>query len=124
MGARLCNYLSHNLTVSPQSGNFQQLLLQRCQMEYENRDEAAKGDETTQKQFHAFVFFLAELYLNLEMKFSGMSDATLTEVFLKLTNLLLFSDYQEKYQELLERICFQIMKKMEQIYRDLEIKNF
>ncbi|XP_064295861.1 polyadenylate-binding protein-interacting protein 1-like isoform X2 [Phalacrocorax carbo] len=68
MGARLCNYLSHYLTISPQSGTFRQLLLQRCQTEYENRDEAAKGDETTQKQFHAFVLFLAELYLNLEIK--------------------------------------------------------
>uniref|UniRef100_A0A8C0F2K7 MIF4G domain-containing protein n=1 Tax=Bubo bubo TaxID=30461 RepID=A0A8C0F2K7_BUBBB len=29
MGARLCNYLSHHLTISPQSGNFRQLLLQR-----------------------------------------------------------------------------------------------
>ncbi|XP_030322579.1 polyadenylate-binding protein-interacting protein 1 isoform X2 [Calypte anna] len=68
MGARLCNYLSHHLTISPQSGNFRQLLLQRCQTEYENRDEATKGDETTRKQFHAFVLFLAELYLNLEIK--------------------------------------------------------
>ncbi|XP_074935278.1 polyadenylate-binding protein-interacting protein 1-like isoform X3 [Phalacrocorax aristotelis] len=68
MGARLCNYLSHHLTISPQSGNFRQLLLQRCRTEYENRDEATKGDESTQKQFHAFVLFLAELYLNLEIK--------------------------------------------------------
>ncbi|XP_074991722.1 polyadenylate-binding protein-interacting protein 1-like [Calonectris borealis] len=68
MGARLCNYLSHHLTISPQSGNFRQLLLQRCRTEYENRDEAAKGDEATRKQFHAFVLFLAELYLNLEIK--------------------------------------------------------
>ncbi|NXK49882.1 PAIP1 protein, partial [Chauna torquata] len=65
MGARLCNYLSHHLTISPQSGNFRQLLLQRS---FENRDEAAKGDEATRKQFHAFVLFLAELYLNLEIK--------------------------------------------------------
>ncbi|XP_009982925.1 PREDICTED: polyadenylate-binding protein-interacting protein 1-like, partial [Tauraco erythrolophus] len=68
MGARLCNYLSHHLTISPESGNFRQLLLQRCRTEYENRDEATKGDETTRKQFHAFVLFLAELYLNLEIK--------------------------------------------------------
>ncbi|KFQ37315.1 Polyadenylate-binding protein-interacting protein 1, partial [Merops nubicus] len=40
----------------------------RCQTEYENRDEATKGDEATRKQFHAFVLFLAELYLNLEIK--------------------------------------------------------
>ncbi|XP_066844922.1 polyadenylate-binding protein-interacting protein 1 isoform X3 [Anser cygnoides] len=68
MGARLCNYLSHHLTISPQSGNFRQLLLQRCRTEFENRDEAARGDEATRKQFHAFVLFLAELYLNLEIK--------------------------------------------------------
>ncbi|XP_015704144.1 polyadenylate-binding protein-interacting protein 1 isoform X1 [Coturnix japonica] len=68
MGARLCNYLSHHLTISPQSGNFRQLLLKRCQAEFENRDEAAKGDEVTRKQFHAFVLFLGELYLNLEIK--------------------------------------------------------
>ncbi|KAM6104947.1 polyadenylate-binding protein-interacting protein 1 [Pterocles gutturalis] len=68
MGARLCNYLSHHLTISPQSGNFRQLLLQRCRTEYENRVEATKGDESTRKQFHAFVLFLAELYLNLEIK--------------------------------------------------------
>lgn len=37
-------------------------------MEYENRDEAAKGGETTQKECHAVVFFLAELYLNLEVR--------------------------------------------------------
>uniref|UniRef100_A0A8D0DZY0 Polyadenylate-binding protein-interacting protein 1 n=1 Tax=Salvator merianae TaxID=96440 RepID=A0A8D0DZY0_SALMN len=67
-GARLCNYLSHHLTINPQSGNFRQLLLHRCRKEYENRDEAAKGDEATRKRFHAFVLFLAELYLNLEVK--------------------------------------------------------
>ncbi|XP_060092018.1 polyadenylate-binding protein-interacting protein 1 [Heteronotia binoei] len=68
MGARLCNYLSHHLTINPQSGNFRQLLLHRCRKEYENRDEAAKGDEAVRKRFHAFVLFLAELYLNLEVK--------------------------------------------------------
>ncbi|XP_041331765.1 polyadenylate-binding protein-interacting protein 1-like isoform X2 [Pyrgilauda ruficollis] len=75
MGARLCSYLSHHLTISTQSGSFRQLLLQRCQTEYENRDEAAKGDETAQKQFHAFVLFLAELYLNLELTGSVLEDA-------------------------------------------------
>ncbi|KAF7250636.1 Polyadenylate-binding protein-interacting protein 1 [Varanus komodoensis] len=68
MGARLCNYLTHHLTINPQSGTFRQLLLHRCRKEFENRDEAAKGDEATRKRFHAFVLFLAELYLNLEIK--------------------------------------------------------
>lgn len=35
MGARLCNYLSHHLTISPQSGNFRQLLLKRSVWIYE-----------------------------------------------------------------------------------------
>uniref|UniRef100_A0A5F8G310 Polyadenylate-binding protein-interacting protein 1 n=1 Tax=Monodelphis domestica TaxID=13616 RepID=A0A5F8G310_MONDO len=68
MGARLCNYLSHHLTINPQSGNFRQLLLKRCRTEYENKDQAAKGDEATRKRFHSFVLFLGELYLNLEIK--------------------------------------------------------
>ncbi|XP_045427441.1 polyadenylate-binding protein-interacting protein 1 isoform X1 [Pipistrellus kuhlii] len=68
MGARLCNYLSHHLTISSQSGNFRQLLLQRCRTEYELRDQAAKGDEAARKRFHAFVLFLGELYLKLEIK--------------------------------------------------------
>ncbi|XP_036386053.1 polyadenylate-binding protein-interacting protein 1-like [Megalops cyprinoides] len=67
-GARLCNYLSQHLTISPPSGNFRKLLLQRCQTEYEQRDQAVKGDEATQKSFHSYVLFLGELYLNLEIK--------------------------------------------------------
>uniref|UniRef100_A0A8C5LBY5 Polyadenylate-binding protein-interacting protein 1 n=1 Tax=Jaculus jaculus TaxID=51337 RepID=A0A8C5LBY5_JACJA len=58
MEARLGNYLSHHLTISPQSGNFRQLLLQRLQ----------KGNEVTRKRFHAFVLFLGEFYLNLKIK--------------------------------------------------------
>ncbi|KAK2102269.1 Polyadenylate-binding protein-interacting protein 1 [Saguinus oedipus] len=72
MGAHLCNYLSHHLTISPQNGNFCQLLLQRCRTEYEVKYQAAKGDEfhafEIRERFHAFVLFLGELYLNLEIK--------------------------------------------------------
>ncbi|XP_060617442.2 polyadenylate-binding protein-interacting protein 1 isoform X1 [Anolis sagrei] len=71
MGARLCNYLSHHLTINSQCGNFRQLLLLRCHKEFENKNEAAKGDEAARKRFHAFVLFLAELYLNLEIKGSN-----------------------------------------------------
>lgn len=67
-GARLCNYLSHNLAISPASGNFRQLLLKRCRTEYEQRDVAVRGSEKTQKSFHCYVLFLGELYLNLEVK--------------------------------------------------------
>ncbi|XP_028270981.1 polyadenylate-binding protein-interacting protein 1 [Parambassis ranga] len=67
-GARLCNYLSHQLSFSSQSGNFRQLLLKRCQREYEQRNTAVRGEAETQKKFHSFVLFLGELYLNLEVK--------------------------------------------------------
>ncbi|XP_063051736.1 polyadenylate-binding protein-interacting protein 1 isoform X2 [Engraulis encrasicolus] len=67
-GARLCNHLSHNLALSPASGNFRQLLLKRCRTEYEQRDVVVRGDKDTQKSFHSYVLFLGELYLNLEVR--------------------------------------------------------
>ncbi|KAG8456659.1 hypothetical protein GDO86_002442 [Hymenochirus boettgeri] len=67
-GARLCNYLSNNLRTNPQNQNFRQLLLKRCHTEFDKRDQGAKGDVATRKQFHAFILFLGELYLNLEIK--------------------------------------------------------
>lgn len=66
--ARLCNYLSQNLTINPRNSNFRQLLLQRCETEYSKRNEAVNGDEKARKKFHSFVLFLGELYLNLEIK--------------------------------------------------------
>uniref|UniRef100_A0A8C6QK32 Polyadenylate-binding protein-interacting protein 1 n=1 Tax=Nannospalax galili TaxID=1026970 RepID=A0A8C6QK32_NANGA len=207
MGARLCNYLSHHLTISPQSGNFYQ---------------AAKGEEVIRKLFHAFVLFLGELYLNLVIKgkngqvtradilqvglrellnarFSNPMDdklicavkllkltgsvledtwkekgkSDMEEIIQRIENVVLDAncsrdvkqmlwnkwgrvhatstyreatpendpkyfmneptfytsdgipftaadpDYEEKYQEFLERIFLQIMKKMEQIYQDI-----
>ncbi|XP_056458640.1 polyadenylate-binding protein-interacting protein 1 [Gadus chalcogrammus] len=67
-GARLCNHLSQHLKISPKSGTFRQLLLQRCRQEFDHKDKAVKGDPTTRKSFHSFVLFLGELYLNLEVK--------------------------------------------------------
>ncbi|KAM3867635.1 polyadenylate-binding protein-interacting protein 1 [Diretmus argenteus] len=80
-GARLCNYLSHHLAVSPPSGKFRQLLLKRCQKEFEQRDVAVRGDVETQKRFHSFVLFLGELYLNLEVK-SGKGPPNRADILL------------------------------------------
>ncbi|KAG8542171.1 hypothetical protein GDO81_027318, partial [Engystomops pustulosus] len=44
------------------------LVSSRCQTEFEKRHQTAKGNEATRKRFHAFVLFLGELYLNLEIK--------------------------------------------------------
>ncbi|XP_014306189.2 E3 ubiquitin-protein ligase TRIM38-like, partial [Myotis lucifugus] len=67
-GARLCGYLSRHLTIRSQRDSFRQVLLQRCQADYEPRDQAAKGDEAARKRFHGFVLFLGELYLPLEIE--------------------------------------------------------
>ncbi|XP_077141533.1 polyadenylate-binding protein-interacting protein 1 [Ranitomeya variabilis] len=67
-GARLCNHLTSNLQINPPNWNFRQRLLKRCQTEFEKRNQAAKGNEASRKRFHAFVLFLGELYLNLEIK--------------------------------------------------------
>ncbi|XP_037114986.1 polyadenylate-binding protein-interacting protein 1 [Syngnathus acus] len=80
-GARLCNYLSHHLNLSPPGGNFRQLLLQKCQKEFMQRDVAVQGDPETQKKFHAFALFLGELYLHLELK-SGNGSVTRANVLL------------------------------------------
>ncbi|XP_057688784.1 polyadenylate-binding protein-interacting protein 1 [Corythoichthys intestinalis] len=89
-GARLCNYLSHHLNLSPSSGNFRQLLLLRCQKEFEQRDVAVQGDRDTQKKFHAFVLFLGELYLHLELK-SGKGALTRAHILLHALKELLDS---------------------------------
>lgn len=47
---------------------FKRYIFIRCRTEYEVKDQAAKGDEVTRKRFHAFVLFLGELYLNLEVR--------------------------------------------------------
>lgn len=80
-GARLCNYLSHHLSISPPNGNFRQLLLQRCRKEYEQRDAAVRGDAETQKKFHSYVLFLGELYLHLEVK-SGKGPPNRADILL------------------------------------------
>lgn len=48
--------------------NNKALCLSRCQKEFELRDAAVQGDPDTQKKFHAFVLFLGELYLHLEVR--------------------------------------------------------
>ncbi|XP_070253700.1 E3 ubiquitin-protein ligase TRIM38-like [Myotis yumanensis] len=67
-GARLCDFLSRHLTIRSQRGSFRQVLLQRCQTQYDLTDQAAKGDKAARKRFHGCVFFLGELYLRLKIK--------------------------------------------------------
>lgn len=97
-GARLCNYLSQHLSISPPGGNFRQRLLQRCRKEYEQRDIAVRGDPDTQKKFHSFVLFLGELYLHLEIK-TAKGPPTRADILLNgLKDLMksLFSNPEDK----------------------------
>ncbi|XP_068166337.1 polyadenylate-binding protein-interacting protein 1 [Antennarius striatus] len=97
-GARLCNYLSHHLTISPPSGNFRQLLLKRCRIEFEQRDVAVRGDPDTQKKLHSFVLFLGELYLNLEVK-SGKGLPNRADILLSALNDLMNSLFNHPVDE-------------------------
>ncbi|XP_008145526.3 E3 ubiquitin-protein ligase TRIM38-like [Eptesicus fuscus] len=81
VGARLCNYLSHHLTLSSQRGSFRRVFFQRCQTERDLRDQAAKRDEAARTQFHGFVLFLGELYLRLQIK--GTKEQVLKTAFLQ-----------------------------------------
>ncbi|XP_005863129.2 PREDICTED: polyadenylate-binding protein-interacting protein 1 [Myotis brandtii] len=86
-GARLCGYLSRHLTIPSQRGSFRQVLLQRCQTDYEPRDQAAKGDEAGRKRFHELVLFMGEFYLLLEIE--GANGQAHTALFRGLLDALL-----------------------------------
>ncbi|XP_059530424.1 LOW QUALITY PROTEIN: E3 ubiquitin-protein ligase TRIM11-like [Myotis daubentonii] len=86
-GARLCGYLSRHLTIRSQRGSFYDVLLQRCQADYEPRGQAAKGDEAARKRFHELVLFLGELYLPLEIE--GAHGQAQTEFLRGLLDALL-----------------------------------
>ncbi|KAI1240126.1 Polyadenylate-binding protein-interacting protein 1, partial [Lamprotornis superbus] len=83
----------------------------RCRTEYENRDEATKGDETTRKQFHAFVLFLAELYLNLELTGSVLEDAwkekgknDMEEIIQRIENVVLDANCSRDVKHMLLKV--------------------
>ena len=66
-GAKLCGHLAKHLTVSHDGGgNFRQHLLKRCHDEHKMRDSFIRTTEGN-KRLHGFAFFLAELFLSLEI---------------------------------------------------------
>eukprot|EP00058_Branchiostoma_floridae_P018389 XP_002603878.1 hypothetical protein BRAFLDRAFT_70532 [Branchiostoma floridae] len=69
-GAVLCDHLSHNLTVSSETGNFRQHLLKRCHVEFEQREEAVK-DRTRLHRLERYTLFMAELFLALQIHVNG-----------------------------------------------------
>uniref|UniRef100_UPI00358EFB73 polyadenylate-binding protein-interacting protein 1 n=1 Tax=Myxine glutinosa TaxID=7769 RepID=UPI00358EFB73 len=64
--ARLCNHLSQHLSQPSPEGNFRQQLLKRCHDEFNLMEKAITSqNEEERRNFHNFVLFLGELYLNL-----------------------------------------------------------
>lgn len=65
-GARLCKYLSNELTLSTEQGNFRSLLLQRCSQEHKRREQLAEAEDGG-VYLRGFAMFLAELFSQLEV---------------------------------------------------------
>lgn len=65
-GARLCKYLSSELTWATEQGNFRSLLLQRCTQEHKRREQLAKAEDGG-VYLRGFAMFLAELFSQLEV---------------------------------------------------------
>jgi len=65
-GAKLCGHLAQHLTVNHEGGNFRQHLLKRCHEEHRLRTSFIRTQEG-KKRLHGFAFFLAELFLSMEV---------------------------------------------------------
>lgn len=65
-GARLCSLLAEKLQLSFTSETFRQILLKRCQAEYNKRNELSKDKEHFQ-ELAGFTLFFAELMLSLNV---------------------------------------------------------
>ncbi|GAB6022308.1 hypothetical protein CHUAL_006428 [Chamberlinius hualienensis] len=69
-GSRLCNYLSKNLMLAFDTQSFRNLLLNRCRVEFDKRDEYASSPET-RKRLRDFAMLMGELFMNLEILKDG-----------------------------------------------------
>ncbi|BFY99982.1 hypothetical protein BsWGS_03022 [Bradybaena similaris] len=69
-GARICQYLNSNLKGNPHFSGFKNILLQKCQKEYNRRDALKAGSPEDQERLRALAMFLAEVFLNVEAEIS------------------------------------------------------
>uniref|UniRef100_T1JMD5 MIF4G domain-containing protein n=1 Tax=Strigamia maritima TaxID=126957 RepID=T1JMD5_STRMM len=63
-GARLCNYLAQNLISDTSDKIFRQLLLTRCQEEFDKREATLQANA---HWMHGLVHFIGELFIHLEL---------------------------------------------------------
>lgn len=65
-GARLCSLLAEKLQLNFKSESFRQILLKRCQAEYNKHTELSKDKESFE-ELVGFTLFFAELMLSLKV---------------------------------------------------------
>jgi len=64
-GARLCDYLSLHLTVIIEGATLRQIIMQKCNREFKQREGHLKDNS---ERLRGFIVFLAELFQQLEIQ--------------------------------------------------------
>jgi len=64
-GARLCDYLSLHLTMIIEGATLRQILMQKCNREFKQREQLL---EESPERLRGFLLFLAELFQQLEIQ--------------------------------------------------------
>jgi len=64
-GARLCDYLSLHLTVIIEGATLRQIIMQKCNREFKQREGLLKDNS---ERLRGFILFLAELFQQLEIQ--------------------------------------------------------
>eukprot|EP00092_Neocalanus_flemingeri_P029730 GFUD01032278.1.p1 GENE.GFUD01032278.1~~GFUD01032278.1.p1 ORF type:complete len:408 (+),score=104.57 GFUD01032278.1:35-1258(+) len=64
-GARLCDYLSLHLTVIIEGATLRQIIMQKCNREFKQREGLLKDNA---ERLRGFILFLAELFQQLEIQ--------------------------------------------------------
>jgi len=68
-GARLCDHLSQHLTVIIEGATLRQILMQKCNREFKQRNKKLKENP---ERLRGFTLFLAELFQQLEIQVGDM----------------------------------------------------
>jgi len=68
-GARLCDHLSQHLTVIVEEATLRQILMQKCNREFKQRNQILEENPT---RLRGFTLFLAELFQQLEIQVGDM----------------------------------------------------
>ncbi|GFO18887.1 polyadenylate-binding protein-interacting protein 1-like [Plakobranchus ocellatus] len=67
-GARICQYLSTNLKNTHQFTDFHKMFMERCRKEFDNCNNLLTDSEFTQERLRGLTMFMAELFLNVQVR--------------------------------------------------------